>query len=681
MRFEKGLVQSGRHTLKFDFTVILMKYLRNPHIWAICLLFIIFGLLQYVELMGIPGTEPPSYHWGLTRHSFDRLLLLIPIVYANWLLGFTVGLSITAAAALVCLPRTIFISPVTLDAALEMLALVAAGVLVCFLFWFKNKEKTRADNIALELDRTRIILQHNLDALTISEKRLSMLNAISATLYSSLELEGVFQKTIRLVSELMSSEVILLFTLEKPILELKLVAHEGVSEEFAFALGRLKVGETVYGEVSRTGQPVVVENTHDNDQSINNELKKMRIQVQLVTPLIYQESVSGVLCVAMRRPRHFDNDDIELMMAIGRQVAVAIENARLYEIQRQTTQQLIRSEGSYRRLFERASDAIWANDLSGIVTVANRAAVELMGDTIEEMIGSDIRQFLSAEGLETARRVRRLLLAGQPFQQPYEQKLVRKDKTEVILMVSTSLVRHGDEPPVFEHVARDVTKERRMQDNLRHYVQQITRTQEEERNRIARDLHDDTAQALYVLARQVDNFIRSSVNLPAETSAFLKGLNEHVRSTLQGVRRFSQNLRPPMLDDLGLLATLRWLVSDMEQRIGVATKLEVSGTERRLAPHVELAIFRIVQEAMRNIEKHAAATQVDAKIEFTEDKILISIADNGKGFKLESEVGELPREGRLGLMGMEERAHLLGGSIDIQSEVDRGTHVLIEVPF
>jgi signal transduction histidine kinase len=248
------------------------------------------------------------------------------------------------------------------------------------------------------------------------------------------------------------------------------------------------------------------------------------------------------------------------------------------------------------------------------------------------------------------------------------------------MMISSNLVKQGDEPPVFEHVARDVTRERRMQDNLRHYVQQITRIQEEERNRIARDLHDETAQALYVLTRQVDNFVRSSPNLPSETSNFLKGLVEQIKTVSQGVRRFSQDLRPPLLDDLGLLATIRWLTGDTEQRTRMIVKLTVTGAERRLAPHVELAIFRIVQEALKNVEKHASATQVDIKIEYADGKININVVDNGKGFKLAGEVGELPREGRLGLMGMQERAHLLGGNIKIKSEINHGTDVLIELP-
>jgi PAS domain S-box-containing protein len=368
------------------------------------------------------------------------------------------------------------------------------------------------------------------------------------------------------------------------------------------------------------------------------------------------------------------------MTSVGREVAVAIENARLYEIQRQITKQLSLSEGKYRRLFELASDAIFVTDLNGKLIEANRASAELMGDTLEEIIGTDIRQFLSPEELANARNVRKCLLLSQPFPQPYEQKLIRNDKTEVILMISSNLVKNGGEPPVFEHVARDVTKERRMQDNLRHYIQQITRIQEEERNRIARDLHDDTAQALYALTRQVDNFVRGSSNLPTDTSSFLKSLVEQIKTVSQGVRRFSQDLRPPLLDDLGLLATIRWLTGNMEERTHISVKLTMSGTERRLAPHVELAIFRIIQEALRNIQKHAAATQVDVNVEYANEKINISIVDNGKGFKPVGDWGELSREGRLGLMGMKERAHLLGGNITITSETNHGTNVLIELP-
>jgi len=531
-----------------------------------------------------------------------------------------------------------------------------------------------------ELESQCKILQQKLDALNLSEKRLGMLNAISATLYGSLELADVFNKAVLMVSELMSSDVTLLYIANEAALTLELAAYQGVSADLVPGIKPLKTDSGIYGQVVKTGHGLIIEDDNGSPPDLRGLFLRLNIHTRMVIPLVFQEHVSGVICIGMRSPKQFTDYDRDLMISVGREIAVAIENARLYGNQRRITEQLRLSEGKYHRLFELASDAIFVTDLSGKLIEVNRASAELMGDSVEDVIGNDIRRYLSPEELETARRVRKALLLGQPFPQPYEQKLIRNDKSEVILMLSSNLVRHGDEPPVFEHVARNVTGERRMQDNLRHYVQQITRIQEEERNRIARDLHDETAQALYALTRQLDNFIRSSPNLPAETSGFLKGLVEQTKTISQEVRRFSQDLRPPLLDDLGLLSTIRWLTADTEHRTHIEVKLNVLSTERRLAPHVELAIFRIIQEALRNVEKHASATQVDVSVEYTEGKIKISIADNGKGFKLAGDVGDLPRDGRLGLMGMKERVNLLGGEITITSEANQGTRVLIELP-
>ncbi len=543
-----------------------------------------------------------------------------------------------------------------------------------------SKEQRLTAPSAEELEKQCNLLQQKLDALTVSEKRLGMLNAISAALYTSLELPGVFDKAVRMVAELMSADIVLLFTANEPAQVLELAAYQGISADLVPEIKPLKTAEGIYGGLVKSGKALTIEDNTGIPAEFNGILLRMNIRTQMTVPLVFQERLLGVICIGLRALKQFNTYDRDLMVSVGREIAVAIENARLYGVQRQVTEQLRLSEGKYHRLFDLASDAIFVTDLSGKLIEVNRASAELMGDTVEDVIGTDIRRYLSPEELEIARRVRRALLLGQPFPQPYEQKLIRNDKTEVILMLSSNLVRHGDEPPVFEHVARNVTRERRMQDNLRHYVQQITRIQEEERNRIARDLHDETAQALYALTRQIDNFIRSSPNLPADTSAFLKGLVEQTKIISQEVRRFSQDLRPPLLDDLGLLSTIRWLTGDMEHRTHIAVKLTVSGAERRLAPHVELAIFRIIQEALRNVEKHASATRVDVSIEFAEGEINISIADNGKGFKLAGDVGDLPRDGRLGLMGMKERVNLLGGELTITSEPSQGTYVLIQLP-
>jgi signal transduction histidine kinase len=293
----------------------------------------------------------------------------------------------------------------------------------------------------------------------------------------------------------------------------------------------------------------------------------------------------------------------------------------------------------------------------------------------------NVMHFMSDEIFNLASQIRRQLMENQPVDQPYEQRLFRKNGTEAILKLTTSLVTEDGTPTGFHHIARDITEERRMQDNLRYYLQEITRSQEEERKRIARELHDDTAQALHALSRQVDNFIRSNTNLPADNAAFLRDLNEQVGEVLQGVRRFGQDLRPPMLDDLGLLATLRWLVREMKEKHGIDADLILHGIERRLPAEIELTLFRIAQEALRNVEKHAEASKVVVNIGFDEVKAKISVSDDGRGFELPGSLGDLARIGKLGLAGMEERARLLGGGMKIESEPGKGTTIVIEAPI
>jgi len=125
----------------------------------------------------------------------------------------------------------------------------------------------------------------------------------------------------------------------------------------------------------------------------------------------------------------------------------------------------------------------------------------------------------------------------------------------------------------------------------------------------------------------VDNFTRDNADLTANAASFLKELRQQLNNTLEGIRRFTQELRPPMLDDLGLAATLRWEISELERRSGTKADLRVVGSERRFSAGVELLTFRIVQEALRNVEKHAQASKVEIEIEFGEGKTSISVID------------------------------------------------------
>jgi signal transduction histidine kinase len=218
---------------------------------------------------------------------------------------------------------------------------------------------------------------------------------------------------------------------------------------------------------------------------------------------------------------------------------------------------------------------------------------------------------------------------------------------------------------------------------MRFYVRQITRAQEDERKRIARDLHDDTIQALVAFSRRLEALLPSSregsSHLPATTIQRIRELQDQMDEVIKGVRRFSQALRPSVLDDLGLLPALEGLVGLTEQD-GIRSRFQVIGEKRRFSPEVELTLFRIAQEALNNVRKHAHATSVAVTVEFTDGAVQLTLQDNGRGFSLPTLTGDLAASGKLGLVGMYERARLLGGTLDVQSRTGLGTKVIVNVP-
>jgi PAS domain S-box-containing protein len=225
-----------------------------------------------------------------------------------------------------------------------------------------------------------------------------------------------------------------------------------------------------------------------------------------------------------------------------------------------------------------------------------------------------------------------------------------------------------------------ITERKKAEENLRYYLQEITKAQEEERKRIARELHDSSAQNLIALLHQLDNLLTDKTKLPVKEAKALWGFYEQIRDTLQEVRRFSRDLRPSVLDDLGLLPALEWVTEDLKNTYWIEVDLRVLGGERRLFPEKELLLFRIVQEALRNIAKHAKATRAEVEIKFEEDKITVTVSDNGRGFEPPEDLGALTPTGKLGLAGMHERVQLLGGTVRLESGPGKGTRISVEAP-
>jgi signal transduction histidine kinase len=148
---------------------------------------------------------------------------------------------------------------------------------------------------------------------------------------------------------------------------------------------------------------------------------------------------------------------------------------------------------------------------------------------------------------------------------------------------------------------------------------------------------------------------------------------------MEGVRRFSHELRPQVLDQLGLMPALELLIEELNEEGKTNARLEVIDFEQRLSPEVELALFRIAQEALHNVRRHAQATETVVRMEFTPEQVKLNVTDNGRGFELPKALSDFAGRGKLGLIGMQERTRLLDGSFSIESQLGEGTTIAVEV--
>lgn len=234
-------------------------------------------------------------------------------------------------------------------------------------------------------------------------------------------------------------------------------------------------------------------------------------------------------------------------------------------------------------------------------------------------------------------------------------------------------------------VARRVDRERRaklaaetanrrlaeIQESLESYIGMALSAQEEERHRLARELHDETIQDLVVVKVALEALANG-----ADQRLRLEAIDNELQRCIDGIRRFCVALRPSVLDDLGLVPALKWLLSEMSGRTDIRTDLKLEGKPIRLGPDPELAIFRIAQEALHNVERHSGAGQVIVGFTYRPDGVRLEILDDGEGFQHQRPHGG---EVGLGFAGMQERARLIGAVLQISSQPG-STRVLLDLP-
>jgi signal transduction histidine kinase len=298
---------------------------------------------------------------------------------------------------------------------------------------------------------------------------------------------------------------------------------------------------------------------------------------------------------------------------------------------------------------------------------------------LEQVTGSSFRRFLSAADQAT---LKSLLKRSDQFGAKTEMLLHASDATQVPARLSVRpLARNGFKSATFGLVVTDMTEARRNEEMLRALTHRVVQTQEAERGRVALDLHDHITQLLCAV------LVRSQTladQLPASEGPLKREalkLRELLGQTADEVERISRNLRPGALEQLGLDIVLRDTSVEFAKRTGVAVNLTCVSLTVRLPGDIELALYRILQEALQNVAAHAHARHVQVSLRKQDGFVQLVIHDDGISFRSEPHPASQKKRGRLGLISMRERAAYVGGSLSVKSAPGKGTTITVQIPL
>jgi signal transduction histidine kinase len=270
---------------------------------------------------------------------------------------------------------------------------------------------------------------------------------------------------------------------------------------------------------------------------------------------------------------------------------------------------------------------------------------------------------------------------AQKGETTYEVEVLAKDGRRVPVEVSSRAIYENGVIVGVQGTARDITERKQAEDALQMFSRQLIEAQEDERRRIARELHDQIGQVL--TAVKMNLHVVQRVCHTNEAGPHIKDNIEAVDEALRLVRDLSVDLRPALLDDLGLITALHWYVARYAKRTGLPAEVSIKlkDPNERFSREVETACFRIAQEALTNVVRHAHANRALVRLLKQENVLSLSIEDDGIGFNPEAVRKRAPRAAKLGLLGMQERAHAAGGILEIHSVISKGTEIRLELPL
>jgi signal transduction histidine kinase len=517
--------------------------------------------------------------------------------------------------------------------------------------------------------------------------RLNMINNVTTALTQTFDLDKTLNDILDTVIEVLGMELGAVFVLNKEDQGLTLVAHRSLPPEVVACEDGLKASRMLA--------------RHED------------LHCKLAGPLRAKGAVNGLIFVGARTACPLLRQEVELLNTICSIAGTFVENVRLYQ-ERLRDFQIERSMGQV------AEEITSELELDRVLPKVVEISVELMGtdggiiallDESRNMVTYPYLHQLPGElasvTVTTSEGVSaEVITSGRPVvidnYKTYPRAVeafLRAGLTSIatvpivssdrvfgalgVLSINRTRAFSERDVALLTAIGRQAgiaLEHAYLYENMRFYARRITYAQESERKRIARELHDDTIQSLIALTRHMEALSTSEEPLPEAAAKRIRMLQAETGEMIRRVRRFSQDLRPSILDDLGLLPTLEELTADLNRENGLEAIFRLQGERRRLSSEVELTLFRIAQEALNNVRKHAQAKRVLTTVVMSDGSVKLTVQDDGKGFVPPTLTDHPSVTSGLGLIGMHERARLLGGTLVVDSAPGEGTRVVVNVP-
>ncbi len=537
--------------------------------------------------------------------------------------------------------------------------------------------------------------------------RLRILVEAGIALSSELSLDALLQRLVDTAAELTGARYAALGVIDKTGQALERFLTTGIDAETHAAIGDLPRGGGILGVLIREAKPLRLADLTRDPRSVGFPPNHPEMTTFLGVPIVLRGVAYGNLYLTEKRGGGpFTSEDEELTQLLAAQAAVAIENARLYE----SSTRWLRQLESLNEIGNALTSEVELEPLLALVARNLRELVDARlvlivlpesedtlrvaaadGANADEVIATRLELRTSKAGrvLERGRSERVDVVVDDPeVDHQLTRRLGASSALYVPLLVHGRaigvVVAHdklGSDPRFVEEDVRlaEVFADRAAtavdlaKRVSRDVVQRVVEAQEQERARLARELHDETGQALTSILLGLKGL--EDVVDTSEGSASVAALRELVVSTLRSVRGLAVELRPTALDDFGLVPALERLADTFREKTGVEVAIEAQLGEARLEPSLETTLYRLVQEALTNVLKHADARHVSISLVRKDGSVSAVVEDDGRGFSPET-----PRREALGLVGMRERVGLVGGRISIESAPGAGTTLAVEVP-